>query len=317
MLQFNIDKALKEIKRSKAKKVLLQLPEGLKTRTTELIEEVQSKAKVEAIALMDPCFGACDVPEEKTLMLEADLIVHFGHAKFFKPKVKTVFVPLHYDIDAVKCAEKLDFLLKGKNLSKIGLCASIQFIPAMKEIRAELEKKGFVVFAGKGNKQIAADGQVLGCNHSCVKDIEGKSDAIVFLGDGNFHALGAAFASQKKVFAFNPLNLDFMSLETEKEFWLRKRYAVIAKAMNAKSFGIIISTKKGQMNKKLAQETKKKIEGKGFKAFLLALDLVRAEFLEGVQVDCFVNTACPRLAEDFQQYKKAFINASELGEVLK
>ncbi|MEW6294882.1 MAG: diphthamide biosynthesis enzyme Dph2 [Candidatus Diapherotrites archaeon] len=317
MLQFNLDKAIKEIKKAKAKRILLQLPEGLKTRATELIEEIQSKTGTEVIALMDPCFGACDVPEEKASVLGADLIVHFGHEKFFKPKVKTIFVPLHYDIDAVKCAEKLDFLLKGKNLGKIGLCASIQFIPAMQEIRTELEKKGFIVFVGKGNEQIAADGQVLGCNHSCVKDIEEESDAIVFLGDGHFHALGTAFASQKKVFAFNPLNLDFMSLETEKEFWVRKRYAVIAKAIKAKSFGIIISTKKGQTNKKLAQEIKKKIEEKGFRAFLLALDLVRAEFLEGVQVDCFVNTACPRLAEDFQQYKKAFINASELNEVLK
>ncbi|MFH1545703.1 MAG: diphthamide biosynthesis enzyme Dph2 [archaeon] len=319
MLEFNLKKAFEEINRVKPKLILLQFPEGLKQRTTELIEEIKKKSNTEVIVLLDPCFGACDLAEEEAKLLEADLIIHFGHEKFLDSGVKTVYVPLEYRIDENELREgvkKLIDFLKNKKWDKIALASTIQFSNTLKKIKKELEKNNFSVFVGKGDKRIARDGVVLGCNYSAVREVEGKVKATVFIGDGAFHPLGIAFNTEKEVISFNPLNLEIKEMKEKKERFERKRFGVIARAKNAEIFGIILSTKKGQLNKGIALKAKKEIEGKGKKAFLLAMDTVKEEYLMGVKVDCLVNTACPRITEDQESFSKPIISVKELGLVL-
>ncbi|MBU1120463.1 diphthamide synthesis protein, partial [Candidatus Micrarchaeota archaeon] len=151
MLEFNLKKAFEEINRVKPKLILLQFPEGLKQRTTELIEEIKKKSNTEVIVLLDPCFGACDLAEEEAKLLEADLIIHFGHEKFLDSGVKTVYVPLEYRIDENELREgvkKLIDFLKNKKWDKIALASTIQFSNTLKKIKKELEKNNFSVFVG-------------------------------------------------------------------------------------------------------------------------------------------------------------------------
>ena len=77
----------------------------------------------------------------------------------------------------------------------------------------------------------------------------------------------------------------------------------------------MLSRKKAQFQRELALEAKKKIEKKGLKAFLFSMDQIKAEYLIGVNVDCFVNTACPRLVED-NLNDKPILNVKELEEAL-
>jgi 2-(3-amino-3-carboxypropyl)histidine synthase len=78
-----LEKVVKEIKKQKAKRVLIQLPEGLKPAATLIVDELkkQTKGKVELIIWLDSCFGACDVPVEVE-RLGVDLIVQFGHSNW-------------------------------------------------------------------------------------------------------------------------------------------------------------------------------------------------------------------------------------------
>lgn len=74
--EFELEKAKKEIKHSGAKKVLIQLPDGLKPQATKIVDEL-SNDKVEISIWAGSCFGACDIPHA-----EVDLIVQFGHTAF-------------------------------------------------------------------------------------------------------------------------------------------------------------------------------------------------------------------------------------------
>ena len=76
-----IEKIVKTIRKEKAKRVLLQFPDGLKRWATAVAEELkkQTKNKVEIFIWMNTCFGACDVPLEVE-NLGVDLIVQFGHS---------------------------------------------------------------------------------------------------------------------------------------------------------------------------------------------------------------------------------------------
>ena len=83
MYDLEIDRVVKEVKRKKAKCVLIQLPDGLKPKANEVAEAIESKTDAKAVIWLSTCFGACDIP----LGLEAlgiDMIVQFGHNRFHK-----------------------------------------------------------------------------------------------------------------------------------------------------------------------------------------------------------------------------------------
>ncbi|MFH1501383.1 MAG: diphthamide synthesis protein [archaeon] len=86
-----LDKVAEKIKKEKAKTVLLQFPDGLKPKATEVVDYLEEKCKgVTFLIWLGSCFGACDVPQvpEKDI----DLIVQFGHSpwKFKDKDIKVV-----------------------------------------------------------------------------------------------------------------------------------------------------------------------------------------------------------------------------------
>jgi 2-(3-amino-3-carboxypropyl)histidine synthase len=68
------------------------------------------------------------------------------------------------------------------------------------------------------------------------------------------------------------------------------------RARGAQTVGIIVSTKSGQQRRALAQRLKKLHEG----AVIVMMREVSPDELLNLGFDCYVNTACPRLAYDDQ-----------------
>ena len=72
-----LEKAVKEIKKSKAKTVLVQLPEGLKPKATEIVNYLEKHTKAIITIWLETCYGACDIPDVKV-----DLIIQWGHSEW-------------------------------------------------------------------------------------------------------------------------------------------------------------------------------------------------------------------------------------------
>lgn len=73
-----LDKVISHIKKSKAKLVLLQFPDGLKPYATSIVDFLESKTKAEFLIWFGTCFGACDTPLGLE-NLKIDLVIQFGH----------------------------------------------------------------------------------------------------------------------------------------------------------------------------------------------------------------------------------------------
>lgn len=79
-----LGKIEKEIKKIKAKRVLLQFPDGMKPYSTVIVDELESKCKdTEFLIWLGSCYGACDVPNIPKEM-NIDLLVQFGHSAWKK-----------------------------------------------------------------------------------------------------------------------------------------------------------------------------------------------------------------------------------------
>jgi len=75
-----LEKAVKEIKKSNSKLVLLQFPDGLKPYATIIVDYLEEKTKAEFLIWAGSCFGACDLPLEiERLKPKIDLTIQFGH----------------------------------------------------------------------------------------------------------------------------------------------------------------------------------------------------------------------------------------------
>lgn len=81
---FELNRIMGEIKKTKARRVGLQLPEGLKQYATEIALQLEEKAGVDVIIFVDPVYGACDTKEEQAKKLGVDLLIHFGHTQLKK-----------------------------------------------------------------------------------------------------------------------------------------------------------------------------------------------------------------------------------------
>lgn len=86
-----LNRVAKEIKKNKAKRVLIQLPDGLKPYATQISSELENKTKSKIFIWFNSCFGACDIPLEAE-KLGIDIIIQFGHSEWDFSKRKDISV---------------------------------------------------------------------------------------------------------------------------------------------------------------------------------------------------------------------------------
>lgn len=313
MLQIELADAIKSLKKMKTKKVLLQIPEGLKTNTENIVKELEQNGFF-VITSMDPCFGACDVKPKEAEDFGCDAVLHIGHTKFVeKNDKKTIYTPLKYNLENFEeTKNKLTHYLLDNNISFVGIVTTAQYLSYLTSLKKHLEKNKIKVEITNGKR--VENGQVLGCNYSSAN---GKAKTILYFGDGLFHPLGIHFGTKKEVIIFDPILGTIKTLDKEKNDFLRKRFLLIEKAKSANSFAILVSTKIGQNRISIAEKIKKELESAGKKVFICSMDYISEEKLLGLEVDVLVNTACPRLSmDDFASFKKPLINYNEVKYVL-
>ena len=307
---FEEERIKQEIVRLGSKRVLLQMPQGLKPEATKIAQAVEALGAV-AIISSDPCYGACDIAFSEAELLGADLIVHFGHVKMVKQsKIPSIYVESHARIEIESAIQQaLPFLI---NYNKIGLTTSIQHIEALNQAKQLLTKAGKIVQIGDA-AQLPHAGQVIGCNYSNAKTIADQVDAFLFIGGGIFHALGIVLGTSKPTIIADPYDNRAYSITDEAQKLLKQRYASIQEAKDAKTFGILIGLKPGQKHLDDALKTKALAEKSGRAAFLLAArEITPDALIEFPSIDGYVNTACPRISLDAPgKFKKPILTINE------
>jgi len=318
--KIDLEKTILKIKKNKYKKILLQMPEGLKNKSIEITDLIEKKTDAVVFISADPCYGACDIANCHYKSLGLDFIIQIGHTSIpnlKKEKIPIDFINAESKIDIEKVINKSIKFLDGE---KIGIISTGQHIHYFDKIKKILKDNNFKAIIGEGNKRIKLKGQILGCNFSSAKAISDKVDMFLYIGSGNFHPLGLMLSTNKPVIAADPYSnlIKTKELDDLKDNILRQRYGAIARSKEANVFGIIVSIKEGQKRLKKAKKLKNLIKTKQKRSFIFSMDYVTADNLNYYRdIDCFVSTACPRIAiDDYIQYKIPIITPVELEILL-
>lgn len=347
---FELEELISRIKSNDNRLVALQVPEGLKMQALDMMDSIEEETSAKIILAADPCYGACDLVHDKMQRMGVELVAHMGHSQMnIDSGMPTQFINVTYEgdpaIDPVlpiltqhrAIAEQrlvnaqsdsgvteeeaqdrfLDAVGRVAPLSgtKLGLVGSIQHLHLIFDYKERLEAAGFEVEVPVGGARLTFPGQVLGCNYSGDQDDIGH---YLFLGSGDFHPIGLVLHTGKPLAMLDPYSGDAEEMSFERiERILRQRFGLIIACDQAKTFGILIGEKPGQMRRTLALRMKKILEKHGKKGYLLALEHVGPELIDFYPVDAFVNTACPRIAiDDSVRYAKPLITPFELEVAL-
>ncbi len=218
--------------------------------------------------------------------------------------MKKIYIPA-YSMKSPRKAVKKSLRILGEYKS-VGLLTTAQHLNQMDEVKKILEKAGFSVIHG---------GQILGCDIKAAKRIIDEVEVYLYVGSGRFHPLSVAYITGKPVVVANPLS-DFADIINEEEInELKKaRRARIMLAYEANVFGVLVSTKEGQYSPREAFNVKERLEKAGRRAFIFTGSEITPDNVLPFKVDAWINTACPRIVEDF--FEKPVLNEGELDMIL-
>ena len=311
---FEENRITNEIRKRDAKRILIQLPEGLKKEAFKIVDLIKRNCNVDIIVSGSSCWGGCEIAVEEAEKIKADLLIHFGHAPFVKTDFPVLYIELYSKLDAVNLLDKnIDKL----NIDKIGLIGSVQYVKQFENLRKYLESKGKKVVIPKKKGFAAYDGHVVGCEYNSLKTIEDEVDGFLMIGN-KFHSLGAALMCvDKDVYLLNEQSNKLELMNGEKDKIIRQRAIAIDKVKSAKKIGIVVDKKIGQYNMNIAEKLKSDLEKLGKEVIVILVNEFSPGLMNFYNVDAFIDTACPRIAiEDYGRYDKPIINSREANVVV-
>ncbi len=298
--EFDLGPVREELDRLQVEKILLQLPDGLKTK----IEKFAEMFDQDVVVWGNSCYGACDLPEDIGC---ADVLLQIGHSEI--PYLEPSY-PIIYLEGRCRMWKDLPPELLKKLEGKVALYAPVQHIHQLERAAENIEAAGLTPVIGEGDERIKYPGQILGCNYSVKRE---DVDHHLYIGTGRFHPLGLSFSLGKDVFIYNPVAQNIGSItEEERDDFLRKRYGAIAQVEKAEKVMVIISTKIGQIRRSSVEELLELGEKAGKTMMLMRFGEIRPEFIDQFRWDCAVNTACPRIAlDDYENFKTTMLTPRE------
>ncbi|HDI13040.1 MAG TPA: diphthamide biosynthesis enzyme Dph2, partial [Hadesarchaea archaeon] len=279
------------LKRYEAKRVAVQLPSGLRPKLPEILR-VFEEMGVEPVIIGESCYGGCDLGDAEARRMGCDVLIHYGHADMgLKTCLPTLYVEARMPVDP---ADAIESALPQLDFKRVGLITTVQHISYLHDVAELLRTHGFEPFIGKPGRRAKYPGQLLGCDFGCARSVSSLVEGFLYFGTGEFHPLGAALATGKKVLAVNPVSSSSKRISPDIGDFLKRRKAVISRAAAGERFGIIVSTKSGQTRFNLATRLVKELKHAGRTASILVMNEVRPEELNDFEFDALVCTACPR-----------------------
>ena len=313
---FEIHKSIWRIRDAKAKRVALQMPEGLLMYATTIADIIEDFTGAETVIMGDVTYGACCIDDYTARALDVDFLIHYGHSCLIPIDqtvgVKVLYVFVNIKLDASHCIECLQATLPIT--TKIGLVSTIQFVGTLQVIASEMRKTGYEVSMPQSKP--LSPGEILGCTAPQIR----CADAVIYLGDGRFHLEAAMIANPKlRAFRYDPYEKKLTEEFYNHEEMLNTRLTAIQHAEGTGRFGLILGTLGRQGNLNVLKNLENKIKSLGKETVVILLSEIFPEKIKLFKgIDAFIQIACPRLSIDWgTAFEKPFLTPYEGAVALK
>lgn len=141
---FELPKTIWRLRQMQAKRVALQMPEGLTMFAIQLCDIIERFTEADTVIMGDVTYGACCVDDFTAKALGVDLLVHYGHSCLIPVDqtegVKVLYVFVDIKIDAIHLIEtvKLNFTKEQQLL----FVSTVQFVTTLQGLINRLKTDG-------------------------------------------------------------------------------------------------------------------------------------------------------------------------------
>src|SRR5947208_10655382 len=145
MYDLEEDRLVAEITGRGARRLLIQLPDGLKNEGPRLASLVRDRTGAEVFVSASSAWGACDLSLDAAARLKADLLVHYGHNEFLRDAsngIPVVYIPAKSRHEIITLVDKALPLLQGP---RIGVAPVVQHRDNLPDTVKFIEEQGIKV----------------------------------------------------------------------------------------------------------------------------------------------------------------------------
>ncbi len=314
MIVIDEQKIFDEIKKREPTSVALNGPDGILPKVQDTASNIMKRFGIPAYVLADTTWGSCDLNSNGAKVLGAEILFNIGHTISLESIEKNVImIDAFDDITFDKVTKKCIEILKGK---VVCLTTDSQHLHQIENVAKILNDNDFHLKIGKGKGQLN-DGQIFGCEFYPASEMKDQVDANIFLGQSNFHAAGLALSTNKPTYVLDPYFNEVREVTEFAEKIQKKATLTILKAVEAKTFGVIVGLRDGQLSKISALKFKKELEKEGKVVQLFAMTDITNERLRNLKdIDAFIQVACPRISTD-NHFDKPVLSTPQATALLK
>lgn len=310
------EKIFRLIQERRPRGIVVNAPGGLIRQTREIIDEVKAKYGIPCFLVGDSCFGICDTVDDEVDKLDADIALHIGHNAV--PQQVGRFTYLIDAVDDVKFDRVIEKSLPIlKQYKRLGLATFSQHLHELEPAKRRYEAAGFEVHLGKENN-LLLQSQTFGCDFSTIYSTSKNVDAFCYLGESEFHAVGVALATGRPTYVLDPYLEEIRDMREEAEIRKKRSVLSIYKALDANVFGVITGLKEGQKMLPRTRWITKRLEMQGRKVVQLAMrDITPDRLAPFMDIQAFVQTACPRISIDGFTFNKPVLSIPEADALVR
>ncbi|QEU58966.1 Dph1 [Kluyveromyces lactis] len=317
---FEIHKTVWNIRKHKAKRVAIQMPEGLLIYSLVISDILEQFCQCEIVVMGDVSYGACCIDDYTARSLDCDFIVHYAHSCLVPidiTTIKVLYIFVTINIDETHLIKTLQ-----KNFprgSRIAAFGTIQFNPTIHSMKDKLlQSEEHMLYIIPPQIKPLSKGEVLGCTSERLN--KEQIDAMVYVGDGRFHLESAMIHNPEiPAFRYDPYNRKFTRERYDQKQLVEVRASAIDKARSSKKVGLILGALGRQGNLATVENLETKLKASGRTVVKIILSEIFPQKLAMFDdIDAFVQVACPRLSIDWgYAFNKPLLTPYETNVMLE
>lgn len=298
---FEIHKTIWNIKKHNAKRVALQMPEGLLIYSLIISDILENFCGVETVVMGDVSYGACCIDDYTARALDCDLIVHYAHSCLVpidNMSIKVLYVFVTINIDEIHLINTIKRNFRPG--SRLAIFGTIQFNPTIHSVRHKLEQEETnPYYLITPQSRPLSKGEVLGCTSARLD--KHQIEAMIYIGDGRFHLESSMIHNPEiPAYRYDPYSRKFTREYYDQQQLIDIREDAIKAASSAKRIGLILGALGRQGNPVTLKKLETELNNRGISVVKIILSEIFPQKLAMFDdIDAFVQVACPRLSIDW------------------
>ncbi|GLG97242.1 2-(3-amino-3-carboxypropyl)histidine synthase subunit 2 [Gryllus bimaculatus] len=294
--EFELERCIEWITEKGLKRVCVQFAQDQIHKAPRLVHMLESELKQKIYILGDTSYGSCCVDEVAAQHVNADSIIHFGHACLSPSEripVLYIFNKEHIDIEQFKMCMHDTFACEDKILLlydvsyQHAICAISQYLKKSFDnlIVSELLMDGKVSF----NFEHIFFGRVINVPKTKLNDY-----VIIFIGsDGPCIANFKYLFPGQSFFRYNPALSSFEPFKVNISKFLQKRMYLIESLKNVRNLGILIGTLGVKSYLEAVERIKCLTKPREIKCYIISVGKINvAKLANFPEMDAYVLISC-------------------------